>query len=126
MIWALLAILGVPIWLVLGVLLGVVLTRRAFQRQPDVFVVAVRAEHAEKWPRRPTYGRIVGNVFVLNRGAALLRTAIRAVAAVSELEIGDGPKKPADAAGRLVTFDDGSRCEVAAALSDIAGLDALS
>lgn len=126
MIWALLAILGVPIWLIVGFLAAIVLSRRAFHRQPGVFDVAVRDDDTSKWPRRPAYGRIVGNVLVLNRGAALLRTEIRAVTTVAELEIGEGPKKPTDAVGRTVTFDDGSGFELALAPDAAARLDSLA
>lgn len=124
MIWALLAILGIPIWLIVGLLIGIALSRRAFKQQPGVFAISARAEHAEKWPRSPSYGRIVSDVLVVNRGAALLRTDIHAIAAVSELDIGDGPKKPAGAVGRLVTFDDGARCEIALDEADAGRLDA--
>ena len=77
MIWALLAILGVPIWLVVGVLVGIGLSRRAFKQQPGVFEINIRSADAEKWPRRPCYGRVVSDVLVLNRGLALLRNVSR-------------------------------------------------
>lgn len=115
MIWALLAILGVPIWLIVGFLIGIVMSRRKLTKQPDVFAIAVRAQGAEKWPRRPTYGRIVRDVLVLHRGAALLRTEVLAIDDVSELEIGEGPKRPTEAVGRLIRFADGSCREVAVA-----------
>ena len=126
MIWALLALLGIPIWLIAGVLIGIVLTRRAFQRQPGVFPVAVRKENSDKWPRQSTYGRLVHDVLVLNRGAAFLRVEIHAIAAVDELDIGDGPKSPVAAVGRLVTLDDGTRLELALAAADATRLDAAS
>ena len=125
MIWALLAALGVPIWLIVGILLGAWLSRRRFKQMPWVFAIAVRAEGAEKWPRSPSYGRVVRDVLVLNRGAALLRTEISAIDAVTELEIGDGPKRPPAAVGRLIKLDDGSRREVAVAVGDVAQLDAV-
>lgn len=123
MIWALLALLGVPIWLIVGVLGGVWLTRRAFRQQPGVFEVAVRAADAEKWPRGVADGRIVSDVLIINRGAALLRTDIRAID-VSGLDIGDGPKRPGGAVGRSVLFADGSRDEVAVAADIAEQLDA--
>jgi hypothetical protein len=122
-IWALLAILGIPIWLIVGVLIAIWQIRRAVKRQPGVFEIAVRAENEDKWPRQPSYGRVVRDVLVLNRGAALLRAEIHAVDAVSELDIGDAPRKPADAVGRLLTFEDGTRREVAVAAIDVAKLD---
>jgi hypothetical protein len=68
----------------------------------------------------------VSDVLALNRGPALLRTEIHAIDAVSDLEIGDGPKRPEAAVGRLVVLDDGSRYEVAVASRDVSALDALS
>ena len=123
MIWALLAILGFPIWLIVGTLIGILLTRRTFKQQPGVFIVAVRADNATKWPRQPAHGRLVHDVLVLNRGAALLRTEIHAISAVDGLDIGDGPKKPPDAVGRLVTLDDGTRLELTLASTDATRLD---
>ena len=123
MIWALLALLGIPIWFIVGFLVGILVSRRKFKQHPDVFVIAVRAENADKWPRQPSYGRLVRDVLVLNRGAALLRTEVHAVDSVSPLDIGDGPKHPVDALGRLLTFDDGTRREVAVAGSEASRLD---
>jgi len=123
-VWVLLAALGIPIWLVVGVLIGIWLTRRAFKQQSGVFAVAVRNENDDKWPRQVTYGRLVRDVLLVNRGVALLRTEIHAVDAADQLEIGHGPKKPAEAVGRLVTFDDGSRLELALAPADAVRLDA--
>ena len=127
MLWALLAILGVPIWLVVGVLVGVVLSRRNFQREDGVFAFNVRAEGASKWPRQVVYGRQVRDVLVTNRGAALVRTEFHAVDDVAGLEWLNGPpKKPADAVGRLVTLADGRRVEVAVSAHDVGHVDALA
>jgi hypothetical protein len=102
MLWALVAILGVPIWLVVGVLVGVVLSRRNFQRDDGVFAFNVRPERAPKWPRQVVYGRRVRDVLVTNRGAALVRTEFHAVDAVADLELDDPPRKPAESCrGRL-------------------------
>ena len=126
MLWALLAILGVPIWLVVGVLVGVVLSRRSFRRQDGVFAFSVRHEGASKWPRQVVYGRQVRDVLVTNRGAALVRTEFHAVDDVTDLVLHDPPKKPADSAGRLVTIADGSRLEVAVSRADAGHIDALA
>ena len=101
MIWVLLSFLGIPIWLIVAVLIGIWLNRRAFKQQP-VCSTSLFAQNAEKWPRTASHGRIVSDVLVVNRGAALLRTDVRAVHAVSELDIGDGPERPDNATGRLV------------------------
>ena len=126
MLWVLLAILGVPIWLVVGVLVGVVLSRRHFQREDGVFAFNVRPEGASKWPRQVVYGRQVRDVLVTNRGAALVRTQFHAVDDVADLVLGDPPRKPAEAVGRLVTLADGSRIEVAVSEADVGHVDALA
>jgi len=126
MIWALLAILGVPLWLIVGLLVGVILSRRSFQRQEGVFALKARPEGAEKWTRGVIYGRQVRDVLVTTRGAALLRTEFHAVDAVADLALDGRPKKPADAVGRLVTLADGSRLEVAVSEHDVAYIDGLA
>jgi len=127
MVWALLAILGVPIWLIVGILLAIVLQRRNFKKQPGVFPCVIRDEGATKWPRSQSFARQVRSVFVVNRGAALLRTEIHGVAEIHDLALGDnGPKKPAGPVGRLLTLDDGSRLEVAVPNSHLDRLESLT
>ena len=89
---ALLAVLGIPIWLVVGVLIAVWQIRRTLKQQPGVFEVLVRAEDSDKWPRELSYGRVVRDVLVLYRGVALLRVEVLALDAVSELDLGEAPK----------------------------------
>jgi hypothetical protein len=74
MVWALLAILGVPIWLVVGGLTATLLNRRRFKRQPGVFRMKFRAEDDEKWPRPASYGRWVHDVLLINKGLGLVPT----------------------------------------------------
>jgi hypothetical protein len=124
--WALLGILEVPIWLIVGVIFSVLLSRRNFQGQDGVFAFNVRPEGASKWPRQLVYGRHVRDVLVTNRGAALVRTEFHAVDDVVDLVLHDPPKKPADAVGRLVTVADGRRLEVAVSKSDAEHIDALA
>ena len=123
MIWALLALLGVPIWLVVGALVAVWQIRRAVKRQPGVFEVSVRTAGADTWPRQPSYARVVRDVLVLIRGLALLRVEVHPVQAVSECDLGEPPRKPGDAVGRVVTFEDGTQCEIAVAADHVADLD---
>jgi hypothetical protein len=126
MIWVLLAMLGVPIWLVVGALVGVALSRRSFRRKDGVFAFNVRDEGASKWPRRVVHGRQIRDVLVTNRGAALLRTEFRAVDDVAELTLDDEPRRPADAVGRLVSLSDGDRLEVAVSSDDAHFIDSLA
>lgn len=113
-------------WLVVGILVSVVLSRRNFRNQEGVFALAARSEGATKWPRGLVYGRQVRDVLVVNRGAALLRTEFHVVDQVADLALGAEPKKLGDAAGRLLTLDDGTRLEVAVSSQDASRLDALS
>ena len=126
MIWALLALLGVPIWLIVGVLVSVWYSRRHFRAQDGVFVLSIRAHGDQRWPRTPAYGRCFPGIIVVNRGVALLRTSIHEIVQVDELEIEHPPRKPPDPVGRLVTLVDGSLIDVAVAEADSPRLDALA
>lgn len=125
MVWALLAILGVPIWLVVGILLAIVVQRRNFKNQPGVFPCAVRDEESTKWPRPMSYARQVRGVFVVNRGAALLRTAIHAVDNAADIACDDCPKKLVDPVARRLTLADGTHLDVAVSTAHVEHVDAL-
>jgi len=112
-IWALLALLGVPIWLVVGALAAALLSRRRFRAQPGVFRLKERGPGQDKWPRRTAYGRVIHNVLVLNKGLALARTAFRGVQSVTDRPQ-DGPIAPFDQAVVFeLLFDDGTDSLVA-------------
>jgi hypothetical protein len=126
MIWALLAILGVPMWLLVGVLLTVLWSRRSVKGDPDVIRMKERDANAEGWPRRVVYGRFVHDVLVIHLGPALVRTQVRGIA-----EMADGPNDgplPPFTAPRVVRlrFDDGSAALLAMEESDAAKLGAPS
>ncbi len=123
MIWALLVLLGIPIWLIVGALIAIWQIRRTVKRQPGVFEVSVRTVGADKWPRQPSYARVVRDVLVLNRGVALLRAEVHPVDAVIEFDLDETPRKPADAVGRRVTFEDGTQLEIAVAADHVGELD---
>jgi hypothetical protein len=113
MIWALLAILGIPIWLIVGALGGALLARRRFQAQSGVFRLKQRAAGQDKWPRRVVYGRMIHDVLVVNKGIALARTTFCGVRSVTD-HGRDEPVAPFDEAVVFeLTFDDGSRVLVA-------------
>lgn len=125
MIWAFLALLGVPSWLILGALVTVFLNRRAFKRRDGIFALAIREPGAGRWPRTVAYGRAVRGVLVVNRGAALVRTTIYEVDDAVERSFESLPKRPPDARTWLLTLADGSALEVAAAAGDAPRLAAL-
>ena len=90
-----LALLGVPVWLVVGMLLGGLYTRRRYRRAPGVFRCKIRMlsgspgdDPSPGWGRAPAYGRWVHDVLVVSRGLALVRFAALPVAAVTS-----GPRK---------------------------------
>lgn len=89
MIWALLAMLGVPIWLVVGALGGALFSRLRFKALPGVIPLRFREAGEDRWPRRPSYGRYVHNVLVVNRCLALVRTSVHVVEHVDRLDLGD-------------------------------------
>jgi hypothetical protein len=87
MIWALLAILGVPLWLVVGALATSLWSRRQFRNTPGVFRAKVRLNSGtfdglgESWPPMPAYARWVHDVLLVNKGLALVRTRPLPIAA---------------------------------------------
>jgi len=126
-IWIVLAALGVPIWLVVGALLGATWSRKRFQRAPGVFPCKVRAvsgtDGSEKWSRSTAYARWVHDVLIVHAGLALVRNRALPVAGV------DGPivtapdvkLKGGTTASLRLRLDGGAIVEVAAPAS-IGGL----
>ena len=112
MIWALLAILGVPIWLVVGGLGASLWSRHRFRDQPGVFKLAMRSGGAEKWPWAAAYGRIVHDVVVVTSGLALVRTAIHAISVCRPLHLEEEVRGFDSIAFFELTLDDGSVFEV--------------
>jgi hypothetical protein len=96
MIWILLAALGVPIWLVVGMLAGALLMRRHIRHLPGVFKAKLRLEAGEAKLRleaddvrgqKPKWGRVcyalwVHDVLLTFGGIALIRTRPLPVAEV--------------------------------------------
>jgi hypothetical protein len=80
MVWALLAILGVPIWLVLGGLGFALWSRKKFKETPGVFLAKVRMNSGsfsgigDRWSRMPVYALWVHGVLLLHKGPALIQT----------------------------------------------------
>ena len=120
MIWAILAILGVPLWLILGALGGTLWSRRRFRALPGVFPLATREPGKAKWPRMPAYGRVISDVIVVNRGVALQRTDVHRFLAVHDLELSttSQPRGLEDPVGRIVDLDDGTTIELAISARD--------
>ena len=125
MVWALLALLGVPIWLVLGGLGAALWSRKQFQANPDVFPLRVRLLEegvAGKWSAK-MHGRWVHDVFLANTGLALVKTDAYPV-------VSHGPAPAPDPArckglgdhlvALMVTIDDGRVYELATSVDNAA------
>jgi hypothetical protein len=127
MIWALLALLGVPIWLIVSALGGVFWSRRSFRQMPGVFKVATRDAGATGWKRTATgHARCISNVLVINVGLALIRTRIHEVRQVEAVDLDASPRGFDTPHARRLLLDDGSAIEVAAEADQIAELDSLT
>ena len=113
MIWALLAILGVPVWLVVGALTGALISRQRFRNQPEVFAMAFRENGSGGWPRRLSYGRYLHDVLLVNSGLALVRTSVHAVERAERLVSDPTPRRLDRAIGWTLTLDDGGLIDVA-------------
>jgi hypothetical protein len=94
MIWALLAALGVPLWLVAGMLLIVLWTRRRITHGPGVFKARVKTEEGslpglkEKWSA--VHAVWAHDVLLLFKGLSRARVQPLPVTAIVQ-----GPQPPA-------------------------------
>lgn len=129
MIWALLAILGVPLWIVVGGLLLTLYNRRRFKKQPDVFRMKLRLEEGEsdfageKWPRMANYGHWVHDVLLYNKGLGLIPTVAIGVQAM-EADAQEADPKEAKGLGDnpvtiLLRLDDGSLVHLGVSAEDV-------
>jgi hypothetical protein len=118
LISVILATIGVPIWLVVGMLALAFWSRRQFQKAPGVFPCRVRevsgpGEEAA-WGRPVSYGRWVHDVLLLHSGLALIRYRALPVASVEKLiASAEGTRFKGDAVSIQLRLDDGSVVEVA-------------
>lgn len=124
MIWALLAILGVPIWLIVGALASMLWSRRRCKAQEGVFALAIRPSGEESWPRSGAYGRLFRDVLVVNRGLALARTEVYPIIDVEQIDLTDPPRKMDDPRGWRLAVE-GRTIEVALSAADGGRLDEL-
>ncbi len=126
MIWLILAALGVLLWLVLGGLRGVVLSRRRFKRLPGSFACKAREVPADSGPRARQQARWVSKVLLIHCGVAFAPFEALEVDHVSSdsgaLQVkglGDHPVMA------LVTLVDGSTWHVATASPDALSMNHL-
>ena len=95
MVAVLLAVLGVPLWLVAGMLLGGLYSRHRYRQAPGVFPCKIRRLSDDtdeaQWDRRLVHARWVHDVLLVSRGLALVRFTAVPVAA---LVAGPDPAEP--------------------------------
>jgi hypothetical protein len=114
-----LAFLGIPIWLLIGAMIGAVISRHRFKAKPDVVPLLFRAANDDKWPRRLAYGRYVHNVLIVSSGVVGIRTSVHVVEELERLDLGDTTFKHIDdPIAFAIRLDDGSDYELAIARAD--------
>ena len=89
MVWALLALLGIPIWFIAIALFLILKGRRGVMSDPAFF--RFNEWGGEKWKRSPSFGRWVSDVLVVHSGPALVSIDARQVAGV---EVGQEVEPP--------------------------------
>ena len=114
-------ILGVPLWMIIGMLILVFWNRNRVKKQPGVFPVKVRPEPAtgekSKWSRNVSYAQWVHDVLIVRQGLGLMMTVpygIKGVAGNPE-DADPGEVKKLGEHPQIVSavLDDGSILEVA-------------
>lgn len=71
MIWALLALLGIPIWFIAVVLLAAFRNRNHVRANPDIF--EFKHKKGDGWQRGKSFARWVSDVMIVHSGIALIR-----------------------------------------------------
>jgi hypothetical protein len=93
MIGILLAALGVPLWLIVGMLTGALLSRRAFKNAPGVFRAKLRVTSGAArglkadWARMPAYAAWVHDVLIVHEGIALVRSRALPVVGAADFTV---------------------------------------
>jgi len=91
MIWATLALLGIPIWLIAVVLVAAFRNRNAVRSNPDEFDYKLKKD--DGWQRKKGYARWVSDVLIFHAGIALIRSDAIQVEAVEALDTVELPSK---------------------------------
>ena len=73
MIWALLALLGIPLWFIALALIAVFKNRSMVRKSQGVF--EFKSRNDKGWARSKSFGRWVSDVLIVHTGIALLRSA---------------------------------------------------
>ena len=117
-----LLLLGVPLWMIAGMLILILWNRRRVKKQPGIFAIKVRheaepgAEKQPKWPRTG-YAQWVHDVLIVRTGMGLMQSTPYGISGLETPEKDAEPKEvkglgdhPKVLRARL---DDGSILQVA-------------
>lgn len=117
---AVLAILGVPVWLLVGVIGAAYWSRRTFRQAPGVFECRIRLIPAADaavpaWPRAASYARWVHDVLLVHSGLSLRSFEALPVAGLdAPIEAADASRLPGPWVACRLRIDDGRVIELAA------------
>ena len=119
MIWATLALLGIPIWLIAVVLVAAFRNRNKVRRNPEVFEYKV--QKGDGWQRKKGYARWVSDVLIYHAGIALIRTDAFQITSTRILDPTDLPSKGLgdNPTGLEVTYASGEAATFAVSAQDL-------
>ena len=113
MIWALLALLGIPLWFIAVVLIAAFRNRNAVRSSTDVF--EFKLKKGDGWARRKSFARWVSDVLIVHTGIALIRSQAAQVNAINVLDPTQPvPNNPGEVPTELeVAFTNGESLSIA-------------
>lgn len=119
MIWATLALLGIPIWFIAIVLIAAFRNRNKVRANPDVF--DYKLTKGDGWKRKKGYARWVSDVLIYHAGIALIRTDAFQISTVRILDTTDLPSKGLgdSPTGVEVTYADGETATFAVSAQNL-------
>jgi hypothetical protein len=124
MTWILLAVLGVPLWLIAGVLASAFWSRHRFRGRPEVFACRLRPAGPAKtsgWSRTKSYAYWVHDVLLVHHGLALARYEVLPVSSVAGPTPASSVKGLGDRPEWLrLQLDDGRMMDMATQNQDVA------
>ena len=113
MIWATLALLGIPIWFIAVILIAAFKNRNAVRSNQAE--LEYKLKKGDGWKRGKGYARWVSDVLIFHSGIALIRSDAIKVESVEALDTIELPSKGLgdNPTGLLVTYSGGETATVA-------------
>jgi hypothetical protein len=118
-IWATLALLGIPIWFIALILIAAFKNRNNVRSNPDIF--EFKTKKGDGWARGKGYARWVSDVLIIHTGIALIRTAAAQVEAITALGTIEPPPKGLgdDPTELTITYAGGRKLSFAVSVDDL-------